>query len=175
MKRYVVGEVDGRSDILIAEDAKAVLEIAPKVFARDLWLNRSTPADLAQIEDPVVADKMIHEPPSGGAIFRFVHFFPGSEAATVDEILETHALLDSAHKPEKDDLAKAKDPSMHRTNSLNYLTLASGKLWMLTEGKDVLLEPGDLIIQNGGIHGWRVHGDEPALLIAVLVDGARAD
>ena len=41
---------------------------------------------------------------------------------------------------------------------------------MLSEGRDVLLEPGDFVIQKGCMHGWRVEGDEPAVLGCVLID-----
>lgn len=171
IRRFVVGEVDGGSDIIIDDDATPTLELAPHVFARDIWLNRSTPADLTVVSDPVRSDRMTHEPPSGGAIFRIVHFLPGSGQLTAEQALEMHAKLESVHVPASGDLAAAKDASMHRTNSLNYMTLVSGRLWMLTEGRDVLLSPGDMVVQNGGIHGWRHEGEEPALLLAVLIDG----
>jgi len=168
MKRYVVGVVNGKSDVIIEDDATPVLTIAPGVTARDLWMNHSTPADLLRLEDPTKADSMIHEPPAQGAVFRIVRISPG--AISNEDALKMHQKLNSNHVPSEADLAVAKDPSMHKTNSLNYMTVLSGKLWMLTEGRDVLLNPGDLVIQNGGIHGWRPEGDEPALLLGILID-----
>ena len=51
-KRYVMGNrADGKSDVLI-EDA---IEISAEKRAKELWLNRETPADLSQPGDPVSA------------------------------------------------------------------------------------------------------------------------
>jgi quercetin dioxygenase-like cupin family protein len=42
---------------------------------------------------------------------------------------------------------------------------------MLTEGQDVLLQAGDVIVQKGGKHGWRNDGPDDCVLVGVLVDG----
>ena len=113
---------------------------------------------------------MIHEPPHGGAVFRLIHFLPRQRNLSNADALRMHALLKSSHVPSASELTSAKDPTMHKTNTLNYMALLSGELWMLTEVHDVLLKAGDVLIQSGGIHGWRNDGSEPAVLLAILVD-----
>jgi len=78
------------------------------------------------------------------------------------------------HIPSPEDLAKAKHPSMHKTDTLNYFVLLTGRLWALSEGRDVLLTPGDILIQKGCMHGWRNDGSEVARLFCVLVDATWA-
>tara|TARA_B000000441_G_C21487720_1_gene202016 strand:+ start:17 stop:163 length:147 start_codon:yes stop_codon:yes gene_type:complete len=41
---------------------------------------------------------------------------------------------------------------------------------LLLDEEDVRLEPFDTVVQRGTNHAWVNHGDEPALLIAVLID-----
>jgi len=42
----------------------------------------------------------------------------------------------------------------------------------LDDGAEVLLSPGDVLVQNGTRHRWRVVGDAPATLVAFII-GAR--
>lgn len=153
---------DGLSDVIIDEaiENKQVV---------DLWINHETPANLSRSDDPT-AGTLMHEPPDGGAIFRFVTFTKEMNDITPEAMFELHQQLNSVHIPPLDYLKTAKHPTMHRTDTLNYFVLVSGRLWALTEKEDVLLEPGDAIVQMGCMHGWRVESDEPAVLAAILID-----
>jgi quercetin dioxygenase-like cupin family protein len=56
---------------------------------------------------------------------------------------------------------------MHRTDSTDFGVLISGKLALdLGDGAGVLLSLGDVVVQNGTRHRWRVVGDEPATMAA---------
>lgn len=163
-KKYVLAdESDGRSNIVIDENYAAQ-------GAVDLWINEATPAPLVFKGDPTKGRTFLHEPPDGGAIFRIVTFPKALNDITPEQMLDYHKALNSIHIPTLDELKAAKHPSMHRTDTLNYFILLSGSLWMLSEGKDVLLKPGDCVVQLGGMHGWRVESDDPAVLACVLID-----
>ena len=166
-KKYVMATIaDGQSDIVLQKEV-------PKEGAFDLWINFETPADMAGDVDPTEGRTFLHEPPRGGAIFRVVTFTKALNDVTPEQMLELHRGLNSEHVPTLDELRAAKHPSMHRTESLNYLVLLSGRLWMLSEIGDVLLEPGDFVVQQACMHGWRVESDEPAVLACVLIDSQR--
>ena len=45
---------------------------------------------------------------------------------------------------------------------------------MVMEEGEVLLKPGDCIVQRGTNHAWKNRGDKPCLLAAVLVDAVPA-
>lgn len=58
----------------------------------------------------------------------------------------------------------------HRTDSLDYGVLLSGKLDMeLDDGKVVHLNPGDVVVQRGTIHNWANNATEPAVMAFVLI------
>ncbi|MET9914920.1 cupin domain-containing protein [Streptomyces sp. NPDC006476] len=159
---------DGLSDVL-QDDEIAFKGPASTV---DLWINNSTPADLTATDDPTVGKKLEHEPPDGGATFRIVSWAPGLfDDATPEQVLEYHTSIQSAHIPSTEYIRSAKHPSMHRTDTLNYFIVLSGQIWALTEGRDVLVKPGDVLVQHGCMHGWRIEGSEPCVMAAVLIDG----
>ena len=45
---------------------------------------------------------------------------------------------------------------------------------LMDDDAEVTLEPGNVVVQQGVMHGWRVEGDEPVRVFAVLVSGATA-
>ena len=153
---------DGLSDGIIDEDIEQGTVV-------DIWINRGIPADVSLCEDPTKG-VLLHEPPDGGAIFRFFTFTREMNEITPEAAFALHTQINSVHVPSVEYLKSAKHPTMHKTDTLNYFTLLSGRLWALTEKEDVLLEPGDAIVQMGCMHGWRVESDEPAVLAPVLID-----
>ena len=171
-KRYVMGNrADGKSDVLI-EDA---IEISAEKRAKELWLNRETPADLSQPGDPVSEQRMMHEPPDGGALFRVVVFPPKGgkgafEEMTPEQMIDYHKLIHSVHIPSVEYLRSAKHPTMHKTDTLNYFIVTEGEMWALSEGRDVLMKAGDVMIQKGCMHAWRNDSDKPCVLMAILID-----
>jgi mannose-6-phosphate isomerase-like protein (cupin superfamily) len=172
--KYVFGSDDsGRSDLLQEEDIAQLPSYGPFFAAKDLWVNDRTPADLSGTGDATAGNGMVHEPPDGGAVFRVLDLMPKARM-TPAESLAAHAMLASVNVPEREEYAAYKDPTMHKTDTLNYFCLVSGELWALSEGRDVLLKPGDVIIQKGCLHGWRNDGDVPVRLIAVLIDAIPA-
>jgi quercetin dioxygenase-like cupin family protein len=60
-------------------------------------------------------------------------------------------------------------PLMHATNSIDYLIVLSGRILLKLETEEVTLEPGDLIVDRGVLHGWTALGDEPGVMACVMV------
>ena len=61
---------------------------------------------------------------------------------------------------------------MHRTNSLDYGIVLSGRLELeLDDGAKTLLGPGDVVVQRGTMHLWRNPSDtEPCRIVWVLTE-----
>lgn len=64
------------------------------------------------------------------------------------------------------------DPGMHASNTIDYLAVVKGEVVLVTESGVVTCRQGDMIVDRGVLHGWRNIGDEPALLVGVLIDAA---
>jgi quercetin dioxygenase-like cupin family protein len=66
------------------------------------------------------------------------------------------------------------EPGMHRTDSTDFGVVLSGNLICeLDDGAEVLLSPGDVVVQNGTRHRWRVVGDLPAVMAVVIIGAHR--
>jgi quercetin dioxygenase-like cupin family protein len=167
IRRVITGHnAAGRSVILF--DDQAGDEGAPSV---DLWGNYETPADLTGRGD-VAAAGFAFNPPPGGAAFRYAEIAPESTVAHLDgealrqSMRETFAAMGVSGAV----VDQTRHWGMHRTNSIDYVVLLSGKVTLIMEEGEVDLEPFDVVVQRGANHGWSNRGEEPARLMAVMID-----
>jgi quercetin dioxygenase-like cupin family protein len=59
---------------------------------------------------------------------------------------------------------------MHRTNSIDYGIVLSGRLELeLDEGRTTLLGPGDIVVQRGTMHRWRNPSESEICRIAFIL------
>lgn len=119
-----------------------------------LWATDETPADLSGNADG--ADRELGvAPPDGGSIFRVVEFPP------VPGEGKTSPAREAGGK---------RHPYMHRTRTIDYAIVLSGKITLLLDDKDIALEAGDTVVQRGTDHAWVNTGSEPCLMVFVLID-----
>ncbi|MBL8665443.1 MAG: cupin domain-containing protein, partial [Candidatus Odyssella sp.] len=59
-----------------------------------------------------------------------------------------------------------------KTASVDYIVILSGEIWALMDEGEVLMKPGDVLIQRGTNHAWSNRSDKPCRFLAVLVDAA---
>ncbi len=68
------------------------------------------------------------------------------------------------------ELRPGHEQRMHRTNSLDYAAVLSGRLDMeLDDGKVVHLQAGDVVVQRGTSHNWINPGPDPCRVLFVLI------
>ena len=101
---------------------------------------------------------MRHDPTPSGTIFRVVEIPPESAGTKIDAGA-TFGQLGSTHQPSAAD--SAKHPTMHKTNSIDYLVVISGSMHMLMEEGEVELHAGDCIVQRGTNHAWVNRSGKP--------------
>jgi mannose-6-phosphate isomerase-like protein (cupin superfamily) len=113
-------------------------------------------------------------PPAGGYRFEIITIPPDStRRPTGLDMAKATAEAERA-LPGLLDVMEKDDPGMHRTDSIDFVTVLSGRCLMrLDDDVTVALNPGDTVIQNGTRHGWRVPYDEPCRLLCVSIGGAR--
>jgi hypothetical protein len=64
-------------------------------------------------------------------------------------------------------------PGMHTTESIDYTFLVSGQVYLELDSGEYLLNPGDVVVQRGTAHAWRVRATQPSLVAAVLIGAQR--
>ena len=105
-------------------------------------------------------------------MFRFFQIAPEKNEAGVspEERNRRMGKMFAAVQAEDARVDTKRHPSMHRTNSVDYIVLLSGEVTALFDIGEVTMKPFDVLIQRGTNHGWVNYGSEPALLVAVLID-----
>lgn len=179
VRRVVTGlSSKGEATVLIDSPSPHVMEIPAGGGVTEIWATKESPATYDNSGDRAIFP-MQHDPDRGGTICRYLEMPAGVAVPDVppEEMLEAaraqFAGMQSDFVPSPESVAR--HPSFHKTDSVDYLVILSGRLTMLMDGEEeVTLEAGDVIVQQGVMHGWRVEGDESVHMFAVLVDGVSA-
>ena len=115
-------------------------------------------------------EDIILSPPDGGTKFRYFQINPLPEGVPEDMMQEIAAdafeKVGAAHHR----IDTTKHPAMHKTETIDYIILLKGDVTLILDNDEVNLKPFDVVVQRGTNHAWVNNGDEPALLIAVLID-----
>jgi mannose-6-phosphate isomerase-like protein (cupin superfamily) len=115
-------------------------------------------------------DEIILSPPDGGTKFRYFQINPLPDGVPEEMMQEIAAdafkKIGAAHHR----VDTSKHPAMHKTETIDYIILLKGDVTLILDEEEVDLKPFDVVIQRGTNHAWVNNGDEPALLIAVLID-----
>ncbi len=56
---------------------------------------------------------------------------------------------------------------LHATDTIDFITMISGEMTIITETGEAVLRAGDLLVDRGVIHGWRNDGTEDAVYTTV--------
>lgn len=171
-RRIVTGHnTKGESVILFNDMGKNVTHIPswPGLYVTELWVTSESPINNSGSSD-LSLRPMKHDPDANGTIFRLVEIPP--ESKTSFNATGIFAELGSTTKPSAAD--SSRHPTMHKTNSVDYLVVISGEMTMQMEEGDTVLRAGDCIVQRGTNHAWINKGDVPCLIAAVLVDARPA-
>ena len=137
-------------DCILGQDDHATTE---------MWVT-SVPADNNVPGDPVVLPHRI-QPPEGSAVFRVVEFPPDETfraALRPDQVLV------------QDDSRTSDSPMMHRTRSTDYVVMMAGELVCVMEEGEVMMRPGDVMVQRGTNHEWQNRTNVPARAAFVMID-----
>ena len=179
VRRVVTGlDANGRARVLMDGPCPHVQNGAAASLV-EIWSSSESPATYDNSGDRAVFPPK-HDPHPNGTVCRLLHMAPGIEIPEdmpVEQLLElsraTFRGLQSDFEPTIESVSR--HPTFHKTDSLDYLCILSGRLAMLMDDdEEVVLEAGDVVVQQGVMHGWRVEGDEPVVMFAVLVDGVAA-
>lgn len=118
----------------------------------------------------IVAESVDLNPPVEGCAVRIVKMAPDSEwKGKEDPFGEAFANL---HDKEQYTPVVEK-PGMHTTDTIDVITVISGEVTSVLEDQDVILKPGDTLLQLGSKHAWSNQGTEPATFIVFMIAASR--
>jgi mannose-6-phosphate isomerase-like protein (cupin superfamily) len=150
MTRVVTGyDASGAPAILWQGEPPTVIH-AGRYTTTELWVSDRPP--LTATESDASTREWSLEPPSGGACFRIVEIAP--DAAADDVADPSHSEFQGAHA----------------TDTLDYVTILRGEVTLVVGDTEVLLRPGDSVVQQPGVpHDWQNRSGQRAIMVGVLL------
>lgn len=178
VRRIVTGH-DAQGRAIIAADGAlptvVELKAVPGTVFHEIWNTPTAPAPVDNGADPTTAPLQLHPAPLGSVI-RIVDIPPdGAQsalssrdaAAAFAEIGAADAGTGEAHE--------SRHRLMHRTETVDYGIVLSGKVWLVVDEGETELFPGDVVVQRGTNHAWSNRSDATARMAFILIDGRFAD
>ncbi len=162
--RRVVTGFDAKGKSTVALDGRvperarwtpSAAEIEKEPFTRfitadELWVLPAVPFDLAERRDPVG--------PELASYGRGEKFLPHRGSVVVEEVRY--------------------DPGggypMHTSASLDVIVVTSGAMELILETGSTVVRAGDVVIQRGTPHAWKVVGDQPCTFVSILADAVNS-
>ncbi len=143
IRRVVTGEnADGRSTV--HRDGAAPTYAPPTtpegVTVSVLWVGHDAPANPAEDEDLTAPAWQLGPLPAGGSRWTSIEILPGAVAR-----------------------------GMHRTDTVDYVQIVSGEIWLVLESGETLLRTGDCLVQRATEHAWDNRSDQPCVMTSVML------
>jgi len=151
-RRVVTGHLNGVATIVEDNIVKNVMKDESGFIVSDPWASEGMPAKFEEAEIFKEFFPKLHD---NGSLFRYVVIPPDSKT--------------KEFYPEQPDQPHH---LMHTTQTLDYVMILSGEVYLVMENCETLLKPGDIVIQTGTSHAWSNRTEEPVIQWAVLLDAA---
>jgi mannose-6-phosphate isomerase-like protein (cupin superfamily) len=152
----VTGHTPGGEAVVVSDGEVASIPIGALGSATTLIWNRDDPGNFPDDgSQPVMTSAF---PPPGGCSSAVMELAPDGD--------EFNEFVRSARAP----WADPDVPGMHRTATMDYEVVLEGTIGLeLDNGAEVILNPGDVVVQNGTRHRWHNRGNTVARLLVVTV------
>jgi quercetin dioxygenase-like cupin family protein len=155
MNRVVTGFDETGSPAVIFRGEPPIVIHAGRYTTTELWVCGAGPLSARSTDGSTIEWAL--EPPVGGACFRIVEIAPdqagGAETGASDSAGE-HAEFQGAHA----------------TDTLDYVTILRGEVTLIVGDTEVVLYPGDSVVQQPGVpHDWQNRSSAPAVMAGVLL------
>jgi mannose-6-phosphate isomerase-like protein (cupin superfamily) len=169
MRRVVTGhDEEGKSIVVLdGPPAQSIGEDVGGLF--ELW---NTDGNLINTKDRIdrADDEILLSPPKKGSKFRYFQINPTPEGVPMDVLQNMAADAFEKIGASHHRIDTSKHPAMHKTDTIDYIILLEGDVTLILDKEEVVIKPHDVVVQRGTNHAWVNNGNNPALLIAVLID-----
>jgi quercetin dioxygenase-like cupin family protein len=173
VRRVVTGHTsEGKATVASDVQVPAItLDLLPGTEFHRLWGADEAPTFP---DDGSPRPAHAYFPPVGGFRFGLFTVAPQSMASQKDLDMQL-ALAELERKlPGLAVHMEPDNPGMHTTNTVDFEYVISGEVWLeLDDGKEVRLQAGDTVVQNGTRHAWRNKRDESCRLVVCLIGAHR--
>ena len=157
-RRIVTGHNDQGLSVCLSDGTppKYVREPRTLIDFVEIWSTEEAPAAISSTQPDPTEGKLRILPAMQGTKFRLNDFHPG------------HV---SRLKPRDD----GRHPGMHRTETIDYLIILEGEIYLILDDGELLLRAGDVVVQRGTDHAWENRSDQVARVASILVRGVMSE
>jgi mannose-6-phosphate isomerase-like protein (cupin superfamily) len=157
MNRVVTGfDAQGNPAVIAAGDPPTVIH-AGRYTTTELWVSDRAPLTTSSTD--ASTREWALEPPPGGACFRIVQIAPAESGPAA--VTAGAGPVDAAHEEFQ---------GAHATETLDYVTILRGEVTLVVAGSEIVLRPGDSVVQQPGVpHDWQNRSAEDAVMAGVLL------
>lgn len=169
LRRIVTGlDADGRSCVALEGPPAPILHYGEKTGLFECWTDDGGPLD--NRSPPPMVDQVLLCPPAKGIKLRWFTIAPQDANVSPAELEQAYqSTFERIGAPDARPDTR-RHPAMHLTQTLDFIVVVRGRVRLLLDREDRVLSPGDIVVQRATNHAWICEGDEPALLVACLVD-----
>ncbi|MNV06748.1 Cupin domain protein [compost metagenome] len=180
VRRVVTGhDMNGKS-VVLSDGASPLVFASPMMpgyISHDIFRTAEAPVSIAPQTAETTTGPRRQLPTPSGTVIRISQVPPTGEVlAKMKQAASAAAFKElgnsSGHTGND---ASAKNPLMHRTQTIDYVVVLSGELTCVLDDADVVLRAGDVLVQCGTNHAWENRTDTLATVMFVLIDGAYQD
>jgi mannose-6-phosphate isomerase-like protein (cupin superfamily) len=169
--RVVVTGVDSAGESCVLSDGPAVSRSAgPISTLTNLW-------ECVRLPQPVGELPRFGEPfsllPRSGGIKVLTAVLPPDDELARDPGAHARAFeingIGEAHRED------GRAAGFHQTDTVDVITVISGEIVAVLDRDEILLRPGDTLIQRGTRHAWSNRSTEPATFVLTMISGYRSE
>lgn len=144
----------------------------PGLAFHEIWNTTQMPSHI-DFDEPEPTDRhRVTAPPENGTIIRIVDIPPEGPDGPGFDKAQAKAVFDAVGLGENaEHTTSGRHPLMHRTRSIDYGYVISGKITLLLDEDVVDLVAGNVVIQRGTIHAWANRSNAICRMLFVLTDG----
>lgn len=165
-RRVVTGlDGEGRSTIISDGEISTWVRRPTGTVVMDIWRAESLPT---RTEDAPVegGEPVLALDPTAVAV-RLAVFPPDDEVDAASAAAYEAAMLQIYG--EQGGGPSAAVAGMHRTDTVDVVTVVEGEIWVVLENGETLLRAGDCLVQRGTRHAWQNRSDRPCVLATTML------
>ncbi len=169
LKRYVVGSDERGKSAVLMTGVPNQQEKKDFFWRATLWKTRETPVDNSIPGDRSLDGGAARSPFPNGMLVRTLELWPDQDE---EKLRQSFADLNKeiGHDQQISEAERQRSATMHRTDTLDVITVLRGEIYLVLDEEEILLKPTDTVIIQGTNHGWSNRGTEPCLLMGSMID-----
>jgi mannose-6-phosphate isomerase-like protein (cupin superfamily) len=165
-RRVVTGTDDHGRSCVVADGMAPTRVDTPTFSAVDLWQTDAVPAPV-DAEDTLTGTLTL-APPQAGVVVRIVTFPPDAEWQAAGGYEDAMAAIGAS-----DAQVAGEDAGVHATDTVDVVTMIEGEIHVVLETGEVVLRPGDTLVQRGTKHAWSNRSTGRATFVVAMYPASR--